>query len=152
MSRRRSDSDGDLPPLLVWLINAAKHARKDAEGGDIGGAPNALRDLGALASRALPVHGVFVANNPDICGEIQRISKAHLGLDQARRECRKALKVVEAFDQRDPIESAHNHLRSVEDQAYYYAGLAFGIVLGSISVRASLMWTPLETNRQSRTQ
>jgi hypothetical protein len=133
MSRRRSDSDRGLPPLLVWLINAAKHSGKDAEGADIGGAPDALRELGTLASRALPIHGVFVPNNPDICVEIQRVSKAHLGFDQARREFQKALKVVEAFDQRDPIESAHNHLRSVEDEAYYYAGLAFGIVLASLS-------------------
>jgi hypothetical protein len=133
MPRRRAESDGGLPPLLVWLINAAKHSGKDAEGADIGGAPDALRELGTLASRALPIHGVFVPNNPDICVEIQRVSKAHLGFHQARREFRKALKVIEAFDQRDPIESAHNHLRSVEDEAYYYAGLAFGIVLASAS-------------------
>jgi hypothetical protein len=116
MSRRRSDSDGGLPPLLVWLINAAKLSGKDAEGADIAGAPDALREFGALASRALPIHGVFVPNNPDICVEIQ-LSKAHLRFNQARQEFQKALKVVEAFDQRDPIESAHNHLRSVEDEA-----------------------------------
>jgi hypothetical protein len=133
MSRRRACSDGGFPPLLVWLINAAKHSGKDAEGADIGGVPDALRELGTLASRVLPIHGIFVPNNPDVCVEIQRVSKAHLGLDLARREFQKALKVVEAFDQRDPIESAHNHLRSVEDEAYYYAGLAFGIVLASVS-------------------
>jgi hypothetical protein len=135
LSRRRSNVDRDLPPLLVWLINAAKHAGTDAEGADIGGAPEALRGFGALASRALPIYGVFVPNNPDICVEIEHVSKAHLGLDQARREFRKALKVVEAFDQRDPIESAHSHLRSVEDEAYYYAGLAFGIVPASVSAK-----------------
>ena len=131
LSRRRSNGDRDLPPLLVWLIKAAKHAGKDAEGADIGGAPEALRGFGALASRALPIYGVFVPNNPDICVEIERISKAHLGLDQARREFRKR-KVVEAFEQRNAIESAHTQLRTVEDEAYYYAGLAFGIVLASV--------------------
>jgi hypothetical protein len=133
MSRRRSDSDGDLPLLLVWLINAAKHSGKDADGADIRGAPSALRELGMLASRTLAIHGVFVPNNPDVCVEIQRVSKTYLGLDQARREFRKAMKAVDAFDQRDAIESAHNHLRSVEDEAYYYAGLAFGIVLANAS-------------------
>jgi hypothetical protein len=78
MWRRRSDSDSGLPPLLVWLINAAKHSGKDAEGADISGAPDALRELGMLASRVLPIHGVFVPNNPDICAEIQWVSKAHL--------------------------------------------------------------------------
>jgi hypothetical protein len=135
LSRRRSDDDRDLPQLLVWLINAAKHAGKDAEGADIGGAPEALRGFGALASRALPIYGVFVANNPDICVEIERVSKAHLGLDPARREFRKALKVVESFEQRNPIESAHTNLRSVEDETYFYAGLAFGIVLASVSAK-----------------
>ena len=135
MSRRRSNGDGGLPPLLVWLINAAKHSGKDAEGADIGGAPEALRGFGALASRALPIYGVFVPNNPDICVEIERVSKAHLGLDQAQREFRKALKVVEAFEQRNAIESAHTQLRTVEDEAYYYAGLAFGIVLASVPDR-----------------
>jgi hypothetical protein len=132
LSRRRSNGDRDLPPLLVWLINAAKNAGKDAKGADIGGASEALRGFGALASRALPIHGVFVPKNPDICVEIERVSKAHLGLEPARREFRKALKVVEAFEQRNPIESAHTNLRSVEDEAYYYAGLAFGIVLASV--------------------
>lgn len=133
MSQRRTGSDGGLPPLLVWLINAAKLSGTDAEGADIGGAPDALREFGTLASRTLPIHGVFVPNNPSICAEIVRVSKAHLGLDEARREVEKALKVVEAFEHRDPIESAYNHLRSVEDEAYYYAGLAVGIVLASVS-------------------
>lgn len=60
-----------------------------------------MRRFGALASRALPIYGVFVPNNPDICVEIERVSKAHVGLDPARREFRQALKVVEAFEQSD---------------------------------------------------
>jgi len=134
MSRRRAD-DGDLPPLLIWLIDAAKHSGTDAEGGDLGGAPNALREFATLASWALPIHGVFVPNNSDICLEINRVAKAHLGLDEPRREVRRALKVIEAFEQRDAIESAYNHLRSVEDEAYYYTGLAFGIALTRLSTR-----------------
>lgn len=135
MPRHRSDGDGALPPLLIWLINAAKTSGSDAEGGDLGGAPNALRELAALASWALPIHGVFVPNNSDICLAINRVAKAHLGLDEPRRDVRKALKVIEVFQQRDAIESAYNQLRSVEDEAYYYTGLAFGIVLASLSTR-----------------
>jgi hypothetical protein len=91
MSRRRTGSDGGLPPLFVWLSNAAKLSGRDAKGAEIGGAPDALRELGTLASRTLPIHGVFVPNNPDICVEIQRISKAHLRFDQARESSRKLL-------------------------------------------------------------
>jgi hypothetical protein len=39
---------------------------------------------------------------------------------------------VEPFALHPDIESAHNHRRTVEDEAIYYAGLAFGIVLGSV--------------------
>jgi hypothetical protein len=132
MSRRRLRRDGGLPPLLVRLIKAAKYAGEDGEGADISGVPDALRELGVLALWALPIHGVFVPNNPDITLEIQKISNAHLGLESARREFREALKVVEPFAPRDAIASAHNRVRSVEDEAYFYAGLAFAITLASL--------------------
>lgn len=133
MSRRRSRKDGGLPPLLVRLIKAAKHSGEDAAGADISSAPDALRELGALALWAVPIHGVFVPNHPDISFEIQRISKAYLGLDDARKELREALKVVEPFAERDAIESAHRRVRSVDDEAYFYSGLAFGITLASLA-------------------
>ena len=133
MSRRRALTDGTVPPLLLWLINAAKHSGRDGEGADLGGTPEALRELGALASWALPIHGVFVPNNSDISIEVERVSKAHLGLDRPGREFGRALKAVEPFGLRSDLESAHNHLRTVEDEAYYYAGLAFGIVLANVS-------------------
>jgi hypothetical protein len=132
MSRRRSRKDRGLPPLLVRLIQAAEHSGEDAEGADISGAPDALRELGKLALWVLPIHGVFVPNNPDISFQIQRISIAHLGLDHARKEFREALKAVEPFAQRDAIESAHNQVRSVDDEAYFYSGLAFGITLANL--------------------
>jgi hypothetical protein len=114
------------------MIKAAKHSGEDAEGADISGAPDALRELGALALWALPIPGVFVPNNPDVSFEIQRISMAHLGLEAARKEFREALKVVEPFAQLDAIESAHNQVRCVDDEAYFYSGLAFGITLANL--------------------
>lgn len=63
--------------------------------------------------------------------------KAYLGLDDAQKELREALKVVEPFAERDAIESAHNRVRSVDDEAYLYSGLAFGITLSSL---ASSQW------------
>lgn len=99
MPRRRSREVKSLPPLLVRLIEAAKYAGEDAEGGDLSGAPDALREFGELALWAVPIHGVFVPNNRDISLIVERVAKAHLGLEEARRECRKTLKVVEAFPQ-----------------------------------------------------
>jgi hypothetical protein len=119
--------------LLVRLIEAAQHSGEDAEGRDIRGAAHALREFGQLAEWALPVHGVFVANNEHISATVERVATQHLDWQDARREVREALDAVESFGQRDPIESAQNHLRAVSDEAYFYAGLAFGVTLADLA-------------------
>lgn len=127
MSRRRSKKAVALSPLLVRLIEAAERSKQDAEGGDIRGVPQALRELGDLATRMLPVHGLFVPNNNEVSMAIDRVARQHLDLDEARGELKEALSVVVEFAQRDPIESAVNHVRSASEEAYFYAGLAFGL-------------------------
>ena len=122
-----------LSPLLVQLIEAAEHAGRDADGGDIRGAARALRELGRLALWALPIHGVFVPNNNDVSLIIQRVAKEHLDWEEARGEVRAALSAVQTFELRDPIETAENHLRAVSDEAYFYAGLAFGVTLAELA-------------------
>lgn len=67
-------------------------------------------------------------NNNDVFIVIDRVAREHLDLAGARSEFREALNVIEPFEQRDPIETAHNHLRTASDEAYY-AGLAFGVTL-----------------------
>jgi hypothetical protein len=134
MPRHRSKRETRaLPPRLVRLIHAARTSGIDSEGSDISGVPSALKDLGELALWALPIHGVFVANNSDMDVLITRIASDHLGLKEARREFSDALSAVEVFERRDPIESAHNHIHTLSDAAYYYAGLAFGITLTDFS-------------------
>jgi hypothetical protein len=59
----------------------------------------------------------------------------HLG--EARREFKEALGVVVEFTQRDPIESALNHVRSASEEAYFYAGLAFGVTFAEFRSLAS---------------
>jgi hypothetical protein len=136
MARNRFKKSERLSPLLVRLIDAAGHAREDAEGRDIRGAAQALREFGELALWALPIHGVFVPNNNDISVIVERVAKRHLDWEEARREVREALHAVESFGQRDPIESAESHLRAVSDEAYFYAGLAFGVTLADFSIRS----------------
>lgn len=89
--------------------------------------PQALRELGDLATWMLPVHGLFVANNNEVCMAIDRVARQHLNLEEARGELKEALSVVGEFAQRDPIESAVNRVRSASEEAYFYAGLAFGL-------------------------
>ena len=132
MAPKRFKKSEGLSPLLVRLIEAAEHSGEDAEGRDIRGAAQALREFGQLAEWALPVHGVFVANNEDVSMTVERVAKQHLDWE-ARREVREALDAVESFGQRDPIESAQNHLRAVSDEAYFYAGLAFGVTLATLA-------------------
>ncbi len=133
MARHRSRHAGGIPPVLVRLIQAAKRAGNDAEGRDIRGAAEALREYGALALWVLPVHGLFVPNADRVSVVIDRVAKQQFGLDEARRELRDALKVVELFENREPIESAINRVQAVSDEAHFYAGVAFGAALTDFS-------------------
>jgi hypothetical protein len=137
MARKRFKESERLSPLLVRLIEAAEHAREDAEGRDIRGAGSALREFGRLALWALPIHGVFVPNNDDVSLIIQRVAKNYLDWEKARSEVRVALDRVGAFELRDRIETAENDLRAVSDEAYFYAGLAFGVTLAGLSTKSS---------------
>ena len=87
MSRKRSRKAPALSPLLVRLIEeAAERAKEDAEGRDIRGAALALRELGDLATWVLPVHGLFVPNNNEVCMAIDRVARQYLDLDDRRLE------------------------------------------------------------------
>jgi hypothetical protein len=130
MSRRRSTKPAKLSPALARLIEAAERHSEDAEGGDIKGAARALRDFGSLAWCVVPIY-VFVPNDDEVSVVVERVAVRHLGLEQARAEFRTAVVSVEPFDQRDAIESAHVHVRSVTEEAYFYAGLAFGVTMTS---------------------
>ena len=131
MSPRRSTQPARLSPVLTRLIEAAEQHGEDAEGRDLKGAAQALREFGGVALWVLPVHGVFVPNNDDVSTIIERIATQHLGLKGARAEFRRALETIEPFERRDPIEAAHGHVRGVADEAYFYAGLAFGVTLST---------------------
>ena len=131
MSRRRSTKPERLSPLLARLIEAAEQHGEDAEGRDIKGAAQALREFGSAALWVLPIYGVFVPNDNGVATLVERVARQHLGLEDARMELRKALESIEPFDRRDPIESACNQMRSVTEEAYFYAGLAFGVTMTS---------------------
>jgi hypothetical protein len=132
MSPRRSTKPERLSPVLTRLIEAAEQHGANAEGRDIKGAARALREFGGVALWVLPIHGVFVPNDNDVSMIVERVARQHFGMEEARAEFRKALETVEPFDRRDPIEVAHGHVRSVAEEAYFYAGLAFGVTLSTV--------------------
>ena len=133
MSPRRPTKPERLSPVLFRLIEAAHNHGDEAKGQEISGAAGALREFGDLALWALPIYGVFVPNDERIAVIVERVAARHLGLAEASGEFQAALASVEAFDRRDAIESAHNQVRSVTEEAYFYAGLAFGITMTSDS-------------------
>lgn len=130
MARHRAKKTNQLPALLVRLIRAAEANHFDSEHS---ANPDVLRACGSLALRIIPAHGVFVPGRDEVSLAIERIAADHLAFREARLEYRAALKTVEPFDKRDAIEVAHSGLMSASDDAYFYAGLAFGITLACLS-------------------
>ena len=126
-TRRRGEQPSRLPPLLVSLIHSAKRAPHDPV--DRTGHDAALADLGQWALVRVPAQGVLAPDDSHSFTTIHEIAKRRLELDVARIEVKHALSTVASSEVRDPIESAYNHLQSIYDEVYYYAGLACGITL-----------------------
>ena len=129
MSPRRPPKPERLAPALVRLFEAAEQRGTDAQGADIRGIAHALREFGHVAHWVLPIHGLFVPNNSQVAVIVELVATRHLGLAQARAEFREATEIIEPFDRRDAIETAHNRVRTVTEEAYFYAGLALGITM-----------------------
>jgi len=115
------------------LIQAIRETGKDAAGRDINGAAESLREFGRLAQRVLPVYGVFGHAEDRLDVLLDRVATEHLGLARARRDFRDALRLVEDFERRNPIEMAHGHVQAISDDARFYAGIAFGVCLSEYS-------------------
>ena len=124
MSPRHSRALTHLP-LLTLLIEALE----EQESHDRPNEAKALRAFADLALRQVPTRGVFSPADGHLYSAIDQIARKHLGLEAPRKQFFAATAAVEPFAKRDEIESAANHLMTVSDQAYYYAGLAFGITL-----------------------
>jgi hypothetical protein len=73
---------------------------------------------------------VFVPSNNEVSSIIDLVATRQFGLERARTEFHTALRAIEDFGHRGPIETAHNHVRAVAEEAYFYAGVAFGVCLG----------------------
>jgi hypothetical protein len=94
-----------------------------------------LLELTVLALRKAPSRGIF---DPGARGEhelfvaIEGVAQAHLELADARSAWRDALDAAGlGFERRDEIETAAVRAQAISDTAYFYAGLAFGLVSAS---------------------
>jgi len=127
--RSRSIALADWPPALRNLVRAAELEcpRGHAE---------ALLELTALAFRKIPARGIFdpaAKGEPDVFAAIESVARAHLDLTEARAAFTTALDAAAlGLDQRDAIERAALQAQTVSETAYFYAGLAFGLVAGAV--------------------
>jgi hypothetical protein len=130
--RDRNPVQWGLPPLLIRVIHAARHARADT---DRSGHDAVLTELARWALVSVPSRSVLAPADDHAYKSIQEAAMRHLQYGDARQALRKALSSVESLERRDAIESAQNWVQLVSDDAYYYAGLACGVTLAHISIR-----------------
>ena len=133
MPRRvhRSPTTPPLPPVFARVIHAARHGLASAgiETAERIGHASALEELSAWAMVSVPARGVLAPRADADFRSIQAIASRHLRYADASQAFQRALKSAGALPAVYEIESTANHLRSVDDDAYYYAGLASGLVL-----------------------
>jgi hypothetical protein len=139
MSRSRFLSIA-LPPLVAHVASAAE-AERQRSNRLAGNHAAALRELSALMALALPARGVL-APDDELCDAIDRVAARHLERAPAEAQFRAAIARINDLKQRDAVESAHDQLVWISEQAHYYAGLAAGITLASLNQDA---WTASAT-------
>ena len=114
-----------IPALLEMTVEAL--GRQEIH--NAAGAARALRAFGELAALEIPARGVFAAERPELYQTIEHVADAHLGFSRPRREFSSATQMISDADLRERIQVSANEAQSISDQAYFYAGLAFGVTL-----------------------
>ena len=123
MSPRRRRSR--IPAVLEGVIESLEQQQFH----NATGAARALRAFGELAALEIPGRGAFVADNPDLYKAVEDIADLHLGFEKPRREFSKSTAAVKDAALRERIQVTASEMQSISDQAYFYAGLAFGITV-----------------------
>lgn len=129
--RRRSSAAGapDWPAAIRLIVLAAERECPD-------GHASALRELLGVALAKVPARGVFdptCRGDDELFAAIEHVALGHLELEGARRTWRIAIDAAELdVERRDLVESAALEVQTASDTAYYYAGLAFGLVAMSL--------------------
>jgi hypothetical protein len=84
-------------------------------------------------------------HEPDAYVQIETVARNHLAYTDASRALRAALQAIEDVAERNEVESAVSRVRGIGDTAYYYAGLACGVV----SVLPGYQLVPAPTDGRS---
>jgi hypothetical protein len=122
-----------LLPLLIRIIAAAHQAAAGSD--EHKGHSAALAAFGKWALTAVPTRGVLAPSTAPDHRAIEAIAVRHLNFRAARRAVQNARAVMKGCAGLNDLESAENCAGAVSDIAYYYAGLAAGIVLAELAAR-----------------
>ena len=131
MPRRRSTTVtlAEWPPPIRHVIHAAELECPP-------GHAAALLELMSLAIRKIPSRGILdptARGEQDVFAAVEAAARSHLELAQARRAWRESLDAADlTLERRDAIERAALETQGVSDTAYFYAGLAFGLVAACV--------------------
>ena len=117
-----------IPGMLDTIVKALE--RQEIH--NAAGAARALRAFGELAALEIPGRGVFAAERPELYQVIEDVADAHLGFSRPRREFSAATHMVSDAELRERIQVSANEAQAISDQAYFYAGLAFGVTLSRL--------------------
>lgn len=122
-ARRRNQNHRKLAPMLECLIEALDAQKTDERSG----ASGALRAFGHLAAIEIPTRGVFAPDDSELYSAIEHIADQHLGNRGPRKAFSDSTTEIVNPELRDRIQSTANHMQTISDEAYFYAGLAFGV-------------------------
>ena len=122
-ARRQRNTHPKLAPMLECLVDALEAQDTDHRRA----AARALRAFGHLAALEIPSRGVLASQNPEMYSLIDEIADQHLGYKKPRKAFSDATMEIVDPELRERIQSSANEMETVSDQAYFYAGLAFGI-------------------------
>ncbi len=126
-TRRSERVERALPPMLDRLIYAEEHRGETTRA-------VALAAFGRLAMATIPTSGVFApADDEQLYKLIEDIAHKQLGFTTLRDAIKEALSTVRDLSERDAIEVAYTEFLTASDQAYFYAGLAFGAALAAFA-------------------
>jgi hypothetical protein len=123
MSRRKRQVR--IPAILEAVIETLE--QQDFHNAK--GAAGALRAFAEMAALEVPARGAFAADRPELYQRIERIATAHLGFGEVHRRFSEATESIPDAELRELIQVSANEMQTLSDQAYFYAGLAFGITL-----------------------
>jgi hypothetical protein len=133
MRRRRSRSSLQWSPSLLHLIDAAAVECPPGHGA-------ALAEFTTLAMRKVPARGIFDPGDrsePELFDSVEAVASRHLGLGRAKKALSASFEAARLpFEQQDAIEQAALEVKGISETAYFYVGLAFGLVF-ALGYRAS---------------